>query len=228
MFVHWHGKPTSALYSTVGNPTFDSSIKKFGTHSLYLTNTDSTIYDLVNYDCNLPSSRPWTVEFWTYVAVNGYPDSGNDEYTIFSTPASSTSNGVFIGTAAQTATAFKFSAAFNGLGVGYIESGPDFNENNWIHVVLQRSSAAVFSLYIDGTLATNAASVGDDLSNTFKLGSDYATNDDDGWAVYIDELRVSNITRYSGSSFTVPTTEFTPDANTVFLAHFNNSYENSI
>lgn len=228
MFVHWHGKPTTTEFSIVGNPTFSSGVKQFGTHSLYLTHTDSSTYDLVNYNLSLPSTAPWTVEFWVRVSVNGFPDSGNDVYTMFSCPADSTSDGIFIGTTAQTSTTFKFDAAFNGIGVGYLGVGSDFSENIWTHVALQRASNGVYSWYADGLLVDNAASVGDNLSNSFQLGSDYPTNDNSGWAVYIDELRISNITRYSGSSFTVPTNEFSPDANTLFLAHFNNSYENAV
>lgn len=42
-----------------------------------------------------------------------------------------------------------------------------------------------------------------------------------------DEIRVSNTIRYSGSSYTVPTSTFTPDANTIALFHCDGNRDDS-
>lgn len=102
----------------------------------------------------------------------------------------------------------------------------------WHHLALVGTGTNV-NFYLDGTriaqvsqqgtpypLQTTPILVGNlnDLNETYKG--------------LIDELRISNIARYTGSTYTVPASKFTPDANTVGLWHFdegtgNVSYEAS-
>ena len=42
--------------------------------------------------------------------------------------------------------------------------------------------------------------------------------------IAVDEFRVSNVIRYQGESYTVPTEPFTPDAQTLLLDHFEESF----
>ena len=46
----------------------------------------------------------------------------------------------------------------------------------------------------------------------------------DHWCdCYLDEVRISNIARYTGASITVPTSAFTDDENTQLLMHMDGS-----
>ena len=46
-------------------------------------------------------------------------------------------------------------------------------------------------------------------------------NGSNNWAGYIDGFRISDIDRYSGTSFVPPSTAYNPDGNTVALLHFD-------
>ena len=72
-------------------------------------------------------------------------------------------------------------------------------------------------LYINGTLEETGSTPNRPDDGLFNIGEN-GFGDFDG---YIDELRVSTVARYTGSSFTEPTSAFTPDALTSVLLHFD-------
>jgi hypothetical protein len=79
------------------------------------------------------------------------------------------------------------------------------------------------SVYCDGTrLSTTAASLNVTDSTDIKIGSHIADSryNFDG---YIDELRVSDVARYTGTSYSVPTTTFVNDDDTILLLHMDGS-----
>jgi hypothetical protein len=53
------------------------------------------------------------------------------------------------------------------------------------------------------------------------------TRNANGPRAIFDEIRVSNTIRYTGSSYTVPTSAFTPDANTIALFHCDGNMDDS-
>ena len=71
-------------------------------------------------------------------------------------------------------------------------------------------------IYKNGTLE-DTVSTGNKQDGTFSIGKN-GFGDFDG---YIDEVRVSDIPRYTGSSFTEPTSEFEFDSNTNVLIHLD-------
>jgi hypothetical protein len=85
--------------------------------------------------------------------------------------------------------------------------------NTWTHVALSRSSGTTRG-FINGTQAFSTATV---WNSTGPLNAWIGRNDMSG---YIDEVRVSNIARYT-SNFTAPSAAFTNDANTILLVHCN-------
>lgn len=120
----------------------------------------------------------------------------------------------------------------------------DLRDGQWHHVALQRRISDGFvTIYVDGTRLIAESGPQGDISypdNAFPddrcngspcLNSDPfivigAEKHDVGpqWPAYFgwfDELRYSNVIRYTGTSFTVPTAPFAPDANTVALYHFD-------
>ena len=87
------------------------------------------------------------------------------------------------------------------------------------HLAFTKSNTDGTSLYIDGTrvdVDATATGTTDLNDNAVKIFGGV-----DLWPFKTDEMRVSNIARYSGVSFTPPTSEFTSDANTISLWHFN-------
>jgi hypothetical protein len=72
-------------------------------------------------------------------------------------------------------------------------------------------------IYKNGTLEDTATTGNKQDNGPFTIGKN-GFGDFDG---YIDEVRVSDIARYEGSSFTEPTSEFSVDSDTIALLHFD-------
>ena len=92
----------------------------------------------------------------------------------------------------------------------------------WVHYALVRTDTAIL-LYSNGTLIK---SVSVPLSTTIPNinTANIDTFSFDGGPAYYDEIRVSNIARYT-SNFTPPTTQFNVDDNTISLCHFDKQYQ---
>jgi hypothetical protein len=104
-------------------------------------------------------------------------------------------------------------------GMGTLRAG------GWRHVVgVLDPAAAQLRIYVDGTLAvTQAYTAGSANSSTARLfvnGAIPVTGATGFGDNSIDEVRISNSVRYTGSSFT-PSPVFVPDTATVGLWHFN-------
>ena len=100
----------------------------------------------------------------------------------------------------------------------------NFTKSNtgWLHYAFVYDGTNK-SVYCDGTrLSTTAASLNVTDSTDIKIGSHIADSryNFDG---YIDELRVSDIARYTGTSYSVPTTTFVNDDDTILLLHMDGS-----
>ena len=102
-----------------------------------------------------------------------------------------------------------------------LRSSTTISNNTWYHVAVTRTSG-VFKLWVNGNNeATTTATI--DLENPgttqrdMRIGMGDIVNDN-SYNGYIDELRVSNIARYS-ANFTPQTAAFTNDTNTLLLMH---------
>lgn len=117
-------------------------------------------------------------------------------------------------------------------------------DNTWHHVAVQRNfSSGQMTIYIDGQLRADGTGSSGDISypdngipcqnccngNPCNFSDPYivlgAEKHDAGvdypsYNGYVDELRLSNIIRYT-SNFTPPATPFTSDINTMALYHFD-------
>lgn len=113
----------------------------------------------------------------------------------------------------------------------------------WHHVAIQRSLGGAMSLYVDGVLDAIGTDPGGDVSypddgipGPFCSGAPCTNSDpfivlaaekhDAGsdfpsFSGWLDELRFSDILRYSGNAFPRPTAPFTTDGATVGLYHFD-------
>lgn len=98
--------------------------------------------------------------------------------------------------------------------------------NTWHHIAFVREGTGV-ATYIDGSRDYNStssarptATTGDCRIGNGKVFESGGFNSGDlCFDGYIDEVRISNIARYTGSSYTVPTSAFVNDANTCLLMH---------
>jgi len=95
--------------------------------------------------------------------------------------------------------------------------------DTWYHVALVRSGN-ILTLYVDGVASTTTI----DLSGSSYAPSDqlwFGSNGNTAAQMigYMDEIRVSNVARYT-SDFTPTTTNFEPDENTLLLLHGDGPY----
>ena len=92
--------------------------------------------------------------------------------------------------------------------------------NTWYHLAVSRSSGTL-KIFINGTQEISTSNSGNHSSvGPMVISSDQtflSTNSVNG---YMDEVRVSNIARYT-TGFTAPAAAFTNDANTLLLLHCN-------
>jgi hypothetical protein len=107
-----------------------------------------------------------------------------------------------------------------------LTSTTPITDGNWHHVAMVLVSGAG-SLYVDGArVATSAVArnaVGMDATKRFVLGTHTNNSSAFLWPGSIDEVRISNVARYSGTTYTVPTAAFTYDATTVGIYHLENN-----
>jgi hypothetical protein len=115
-----------------------------------------------------------------------------------------------------------------------VSSGTPINDDTaltldtWHHIAFVYEDAAAsgseYRRYLDGTLVESASASGD-ISDGGGLPFIGAICRDGGinssFLGYLDTIRVSNIARYSGSSFSAPTGDLTTDANTLVLFNFS-------
>lgn len=168
------------------------------------------IDDNTNNDLDLGSN--FTVEAWIYIN-----DATHGNERIFYT--SNWQMYVVSGTGSGGADA---TIRINGSDIGQIDMSVPTEE--WHHVCLN-SNGTWANNYIDGSAVQNAGATTLGDINYLRIGSYSLTSTDFQGA--IDEVRISNVTRYGQWSFSVSKNDppFTDDANTILLYHFDNNTE---
>jgi hypothetical protein len=111
---------------------------------------------------------------------------------------------------------------FNLSGSGpLLRSTTTISNNTWYHVALVRDSGT-FKLFMNGNMEDSRAAtidleVSGGTAKSMRIGNG-PTSNDNSYNGYIDELRVSDIARYS-ANFTPQTAAFSNDSNTLLLMH---------
>ncbi len=174
------------------------------------------------------SKTVFTIEFWVKTTEN----RSNGTYWQRPSMISSASSGGPSGDFGIT-TDNGYVGIWSGLNSGgdnfFLSNTVQINDNVWHHIAAV-NNGNVISLYVDGSftgsvtsglgLATNAAplAIGASSLDFGFPGNVGACNFFHGGS--IDEVRFSSNVRYT-ANFTVPTTAFTTDANTVALYHLD-------
>lgn len=182
---------------TVGNAQISTSVKKFGTGSMYFDGTGDYLIaassDLYGY-----GTGDFTIEFWLYIS------SVSVAATVFSnlSSASGTSPHMYLMT---DSTLRYYTGSTDRITSGTLSTG------QWMHVALCRASGST-RLFINGTQsgstytdsnnygASNPLGIG-----TYWNGTPVTTNTLNG---YLDDVRVTKgVARYT-ANFTAPTAPF--------------------
>jgi hypothetical protein len=211
------------LFTPVGEIALNSGQSKFGSagsNSLYFGTTGLAYVAL----SPLPVPTSWTIECWVY------PTATNQNMNVlFGAKLAGSNCGISVQNNAGTVSMYLGST----MGLWNIanNSGPVALPNNvWSHIAVSYDGTN-YRFFGAGTLRSTVAStlpiypqawanllLGDASSNSggttgvFKaVGSSFIG--------YMDELRISNVCRYT-ATFTPSTTQFSADANTIVLHHF--------
>lgn len=92
--------------------------------------------------------------------------------------------------------------------------------NTFFHAAVSRADSSL-RLFVDGTtIRTQTTSNSLPSGNSLTIGSTGISGSENYFKGYMDEIRVTIDSRYA-STFTVPTTQFATDDDTVALLHFN-------
>lgn len=138
------------------------------------------------------------------------------------------------------------------FGVGGSDGSPDntacgaatLDDSQWHHVAVTRAQTGEMAIYVDGVRRTSELGPSGDVSYRDGRSTSYPNSDpylvlgaekhdDDpssfpSYSGWLDEIRISDVVRYTGASFTVPTAPFVSDGNTVALYHLDEGAGNVI
>jgi|DEB0MinimDraft_6_1074348.scaffolds.fasta_scaffold13425_2 hypothetical protein len=184
-------------FTTEGNAQLSTAQAKFGTASLLLDGTDDYIETTTNLDL---SSTDFTIDLWIR------PDNVTGYKGIWQSGTSTTEQSYLLGSTVYWTV--------NPSTI--ITTSVTVSAGVWTMLSYERQGNT-HRIYKNGTLADTVSTGNKQDNGPFSIGKN-GFGDFDG---YIDEVRVSDIARYSGSSFTEPTSEFEFDSNTNVLIHLD-------
>lgn len=213
-----------------GNMEKDTAIKKFGTASADTTQSTGGSGDALEIADEADflfgsTGTDMTFECWVY--FNTFTPSGTNNTGEGSHPIFNWCRGTsgFIkacfGVNESGYLGMDYSAGSGYGGTTYQDTGTTLNTGQWYHIafVWEESGNNIY-VYRDGTRVINQTGVAEPnwTRNTsgfgLFIGANYWQPD-----VHMDEIRVSTTARYTGASFSAPTSAFTNDEDTILLIH---------
>ena len=203
---------SAIAYSSAVTSTSD---KKFGSSSLLCTgNATDLVEVLSDVDFQFGSGN-YTIEAW----INPISFTGNTIETIVS--KGTTNSDAFRMYLSKSGSNYYLTARHGNTvatGSTVISSGV------WTNITVVHSGTNL-KVYINGLLDGSATGASDNVNNTdpLNIGSDGTNN----FVGYIDELRISNVARYSGT-FTASSTGLHSDPSTVLMLHFEGANNGTI
>jgi hypothetical protein len=196
--------------SVYGNAQNSTTVKKFGTGSLYFDgNGDYITAPASNSALNL-SGGNWTIEFWAYYTGT---DFGNYRHII--TKGDATNGPCSYQTYLVTGTGYI--AFFNGT---VYSSTTVMPSNQWCHLAYTYSGSTL-TIFLNGSsIYTNTVTISDSTSRPLMIGN-YSGDTSMGWIGYLDDIRITKgIARYT-ANFTPPTYELPATAGATVDPNFS-------
>jgi len=183
---------------TVGNAQISTSVKKYGTGSMYFDGTGD--YLTVPSTPNLSFTGNFTVEAWLY--LTSYPSSANAMYVCDFRNGSTSNFGFGVIGSAGVAKPY----AFVGSGPVDATGATSLSLNTWYHIAMVRSGSTV-TYYLNGVSDATFSTSFSQGATGMTIGARY-TGATEYVAGYIDDLRITKgVARYT-TTFTPPTAAF--------------------
>ena len=188
-----------------------------------VNNTDSTITVYpTNSSFRYNSNYAWTIEGWfTFTNATSLSQS-NDIFTL-----------ALLGDGLDaTGTSYARIEA-NGSNVYFYTQNSDSTQARTVfatsqkHFALSSNGSGTCSWFLNGSRIIEDTSYTDTTSLQDVALGFYGTRADGQPRVVFEELRISDVERYSSPTYTVPTSAFTTDANTLGLFHCDANRDDS-
>ena len=206
-----HDATESSTLTFQNNAHINSRIKKFGKSSLELGNDDYVLSGTVTPDLKFEEGD-FTIEMFVRV------DDATIQDNVLFAINTDASNFIQFRLANQKGLAFEANISGSATtveGANTLIESQQFAKRRFAHVAVTRdlTEEKLFLHYNGNTISDSSFAV---ENLTFTTNTEIGTT----FKGYIDEVRVSNIPRYS-ANFTPPTKRFRPDDDTVMLINFD-------
>jgi hypothetical protein len=181
---------------TVGNAQISTSVKKYGSASMYFDGSGDWLQAAGSPNPNRAfGTGDFTVEMWVYpTQLNSSTD-----YNLIDFRSGGTTTGFRIGINGST---IPFVAAVGGI----LNGSFTFSTNTWYHFAVTRSSGTL-TIWINGTSAGSNTTTTNFTDSYLLIGSSAASNIGPYFG-YIDDLRITKgVARYT-TTFTPPIEPF--------------------
>jgi hypothetical protein len=180
---------------TVGNAQISTSVKKYGTGSMYFDGTGDALY--ATSQATTFGTGDFTLEFWIYFnAVNN-----STTKFVYDMRNSGSTTASFLAQESNNTWTY-WNGAGSVLSTGFTSS--TFAATTWTHVAICRSSGTT-KFFVNGTQTGSVADTSSYANSTLVFGARY--NYANELNAYIDDLRISKVARYT-ANFTPPTAAF--------------------
>ena len=191
-----------------GDAKLSTTQKKFGNTSLYLDGTGDYVTESSSTDYAI-GTDPYTLEMWIRPDVASITGTA----TLFDMRVGATE-------VAMRLYIENAQPRFNVNGVDIISSSTNVAEDIWYHLAVVRNTTGAndTKMYINGAEVGTGTDASTYVAKPVSIGADYTNAN--LYAGYIDELRFSNLARYT-AAFTARNGLFQGDVNTKLLVHFD-------
>ena len=203
------------VITPIGGAVLNTTSKKFGTASLDVSMSGSGGFTSASVPLHNLTGN-YTIEFWAMIPTT--PIS-TQRALLRSDDLTSVSQSLSLRPQGSNIYDIEYSFGsdnWNSNG----GAGMTWTAGVWYHCCVMRSSTSV-GIFFNGSRKSNRTS-----AHTRPFGNPTAAAtlgvNTGGNQIMIDTLRISSVARYTyGATITVPTAEFTSDANTLVLHNFN-------
>ena len=212
------GRPVTTRDTDATTLTFkndahiNSRIKRFGKSSLELDTSDYLLGGTVSDDLKFEEGD-FTIEMFIRV------DEATLQDNVLFAINTDASNYMEFRLANQYGLAFEANVSGTATtvqGANNLIESQQFAKRRFAHVAVSRDlTEEKLYLHYNGNVIADASFTVANLTFTsnIELGTTFKG--------YMDEVRVSNMAKYSSANFTAPTKRFRPDGETIFLVHFD-------
>ena len=204
-----------AVLETVGNAQISTTVKKYGTGSLYFDGTDDGLTSPYNPAYSF-GTGDFTIEAWVYIAGNSAVDAGGVRTAaiVGSFPTSGTLTNVWVlgisGNSTTTGTGFFFQSFVSGT-TYQVSVTTTLSQTTWHHLAVARSGTTT-KLFLNGSEVASGTLGNQNVNGAYPIyvGRNIYTGYPNVLNGYIDDLRITKgVARYT-ANFTAPTAAF-PD-----------------